>query len=145
MTRHSARLSWDYRSKSLHLHGKICLEYSCYWGLLVWLTVSVLNPLITSSVNRIDPAAGETVLTAVLGLALAAALLTVAAWVRTRQRLTVLEAHADGRAVTVRETVADASSIGWHRTPDDQHLPAHQAGTRADGADRPAIDDGHRT
>ena len=99
-------ISWDYRSKPLHLHGKICLEYSCYWGLLVWLTVSVLNPLITRPVTRLESTAGQTLLTALIGLTLASALLTVAAWARTRERLDVHNSQAEGRTVTVAETAA---------------------------------------
>ena len=45
-------------------------------------------------------------LTALIGLTLAAALLTVAAWARTRERLDVHNAQAEGRTVTVAETAA---------------------------------------
>lgn len=98
-------MSWDYRDRLLHLHGKICLQYSCYWGLLAGVTLYVLNPLISSTVGGLEPRIGEAVLTVVISLALASALLTVAAWVRTRNRLAVLEAQAEGRAATVRDTV----------------------------------------
>lgn len=100
-------LSWDYRDKPLHLHGKVCLEYSCYWGLLGCLAVYVLSPAIAAAVARLDAGTGETVLTVAIALVLASAVLTVAAWVRIGTRLGVLDAQERGLAVTVRETVVD--------------------------------------
>ena len=99
-------LSWDYHSKALHLHGKICLQYSCYWGVLVALTVYVLNPLILSLLSRLEPTAGETVLTTLICLMLASVVLTTAAWTRTRRRLGVLREQADAQLVAVPVTVA---------------------------------------
>lgn len=98
-------ISWDYRGKLLHLHGRICLQYSCYWGLLAGLAVYVFNPWISRSVSRLDPETGESVLAVLIALAIASAVLTVAAWSRTRQRLGVLRARAEGRAVAIRATV----------------------------------------
>lgn len=97
-------LSWDYGDKALHLHGKICLQYSCYWGLLAGLAVYVITPLISSWVSHIDRDSGETVLTLLLVLASAAAVLTTAAWARTRRRLDVLR-ESEGQVLAVRETV----------------------------------------
>lgn len=93
-------ISWDYRDKLLHLHGRICLQYSVYWGLLVGLTLYVLNPLVSGSVSQLDPRTGEPVLTAVLTLAVASAVLTTAAWTRARRRLDVHRSEAGDRAVT---------------------------------------------
>jgi hypothetical protein len=32
-------VTWDYSDKALNLHGRICLQYSCCWGLLVLLVL----------------------------------------------------------------------------------------------------------
>ena len=98
-------LSWDYRSKPLHLHGKVCVEYSCYWGLLAALTVYVFNPLVSHLIGRVDRTVGEAMLTAFLVLTLASAVLTTAAWSRAGRRLGALRDQAEGR-VTVRASVA---------------------------------------
>ncbi len=98
-------LSWDYRSKPLHLHGKVCVEYSCYWGLLAALTVYVFNPSVSHLVGRFDRTVGEAVLTAFLVLTLASAVLTAAAWSRVGRRLGALRDQPHGR-VNVRASVA---------------------------------------
>lgn len=99
-------LSWDYHGRVLQLQGKVCLLYSCYWAVLAALTVYVFTPLISRSVGRVDPVTGTTLLTALIGLALACSVLTIAAWVRTRHRLDELQAHAGGMPVAVRGSVA---------------------------------------
>ena len=89
-------LSWDYRGKPLHLNGKICLQYSCCWGLLAGLIVYGLKPVIVGVVGRLDPNAGGAVLTAALALVLACVALTTAALVQARQRLDALLRDAGG-------------------------------------------------
>ncbi len=36
---------WNYSKKKYNLHGRICLEHSCYWGVGSVLMVYVLHPL----------------------------------------------------------------------------------------------------
>jgi uncharacterized membrane protein len=71
--------SWDYRHKLLNLHGRICLEYSIYWGLLALLAVYVLNPYLLGLVQILEQHGGPGVLTGALILVLASTLLTLAA------------------------------------------------------------------
>jgi uncharacterized membrane protein len=99
-------LSWDYRSKLLHLHGKVCLQYSCYWAILAALTVYVVTPVISGSVHRMDATVGATVLTVLIALTLSCVVLTVAAWVRTRRRLDAQQAQPDGFPLTIPGSVA---------------------------------------
>lgn len=89
-------LAWDYRDRLLQLHGKICLQYSCYWGLLAGLAVYVLTPVITASIGRLDPGTGVPVLLAMSVLGLLSAVLTVASWVRTRHRIAAMRLRPDG-------------------------------------------------
>jgi uncharacterized membrane protein len=79
--------SWDYRHKLLNLHGRICLEYSIYWGLLALLAVYVLNPYLLGLVSIVERHAGPAVLTGVLILVLASTLLTLAALRRIGRRV----------------------------------------------------------
>jgi uncharacterized membrane protein len=43
MERAFGTVTWDYSDKLLNLHGRICLEYSCYWGLLALFVVYMLD------------------------------------------------------------------------------------------------------
>lgn len=36
---------WDYSKKKFNLHGRICLEHSCYWGIFSVLLIYLIHPL----------------------------------------------------------------------------------------------------
>ncbi len=36
---------WDYSKKKLNLHGRICFEHSCYWGVFSVLLIYLIHPL----------------------------------------------------------------------------------------------------
>lgn len=38
---------WDYRGESFSLHGRICLKYSLFWGLLACVLITVIHPFLT--------------------------------------------------------------------------------------------------
>ncbi len=42
---------WDYSDRKVHLHGRICLTSSIYFGLAGILMVKVLNPLLLASIS----------------------------------------------------------------------------------------------
>lgn len=98
-------MSWDYRGRLLHLHGRICLQYSCYWALLAGSAIYLVNPMITSLVARLDRAIGEIVIAVVIGCAAASAVLTTAAWARVRQRLTVHQTQETGWSAAPQDSV----------------------------------------
>ncbi len=99
---------WDYSDKPLNLHGRVCLEYSIYWGLLSMLVLYLIDPIVYDFVNLFSPAVGEAVLTVLVVLTVLSTALTLASFARIRRRVAVLEKQARG------EQVADAES-GWDR------------------------------
>ena len=105
-------LTWDYSDKALNLHGRICLQYSCYWGLLALLVLYVLDRFLYGFVDLSGGKVGEIVLTALMVLALLSVMVTLAALARIRKRVAVLKARARGEAVTISDTV-------WDRLIDD--------------------------
>ncbi|MDD2224930.1 MAG: putative ABC transporter permease [Candidatus Shapirobacteria bacterium] len=42
---------WDYSNKPLNIQGRICLEYSFYWGILSALVLTFIHPRIIPFVN----------------------------------------------------------------------------------------------
>jgi uncharacterized membrane protein len=56
-------VTWDYSDKLLNLHGRICLQYSCCWGLLALLVVYVLDRFLYGFVDLHGAQIGEIVLT----------------------------------------------------------------------------------
>jgi len=38
---------WDYSDNSLNLHGYVCLKYSLLWGLLAFLLIQIVHPVIS--------------------------------------------------------------------------------------------------
>lgn len=42
---------WDYSNKSFNLQGRICLEYSFYWGILSALVLTFIHPRIIPFIN----------------------------------------------------------------------------------------------
>jgi uncharacterized membrane protein len=100
-------VTWDYSDKALNLHGRICLQYSCCWGLLVLLVLYVLDRFLYGFVDLSGGQVGENVLTVLMILALLSLVVTLAALARMRKRVAVLKARARGEAVTASDTVWD--------------------------------------
>jgi uncharacterized membrane protein len=105
-------VTWDYSDKALNLHGRICLQYSCYWGLLALLVLYVLDRFLYGFVDLSGGKVGEIVLTVLMVLALLSVIVTLAALSRIRKRVAILEAQARGEAAT-------ASGTSWDRLIDD--------------------------
>jgi uncharacterized membrane protein len=100
---------WDYSDKPLNLEGRVCLQYSVCWGLLALLPVYGADRYLSDLVNAFGrQEAGEAVLTGLMVLVLLSWALTLAAFVRIRERVTVLKAH---------ETVG-AVATAWDRVVD---------------------------
>lgn len=41
---------WDYSYEKFNLHGRVCLKFSVYWGLLAYVMLSLVDPFIQSGV-----------------------------------------------------------------------------------------------
>jgi uncharacterized membrane protein len=104
-------VSWDYSDKLLNLPGRICLQYSCCWGLLALLVLYVLDRFLYGFVNLAGGQVGEIVLTALMVLALLSVVVTLAALARMRRRVARLRARVRGEAITAFDT-------GWDRLID---------------------------
>ncbi len=105
-------VTWDYSDKALNLHGRICLQYSCYWGLLALLVLYVLDRFLYGFVDPSAGKVGEIILTVLMVLALLSVIVTLAALSRIRKRVAILKAQARGEAAT-------ASGTSWDRLIDD--------------------------
>jgi uncharacterized membrane protein len=97
-------VAWDYSDKVLNLHGRICLQYSCGWGLLALLVVCVLDRYFLGFVGAFGGEDGHIVLTALMILVLLSEVITLAALARTRRRVTNLKALRAGETATVSDT-----------------------------------------
>lgn len=42
---------WDYSEEFLNLHGRICIKYSLFWGILAYILISVIQPVIVLNVS----------------------------------------------------------------------------------------------
>lgn len=99
---------WDYSDKPLNIHGRVCLEYSIYWGLLSLLVLYILNRFVLDFVNLFSLAVGEVVVTVLSVLTIFSAALTLASFHRIRRRVEVLSARARGEQVSLTQS-------GWNR------------------------------
>jgi uncharacterized membrane protein len=104
-------VSWGYGDKLLNLDGRVCLQYSCCWGLLALLVLYVLNRFFYGFVNLSGGQVGEIVLTVLMVLTLLSAVVTLAALARIHKRVAVLKIRARGEAVS-------AADSGWDRLID---------------------------
>ncbi len=97
-------VTWDYSDKVLNLHGRICLQYSCGWGLLALLVVCVLDRFLLDFVDAFEGEGGQIVLTALMVLVLLSAVITSAALTRIRKRVASLKALKTDEAGTAINT-----------------------------------------
>lgn len=83
---------WDYSTKPLNLHGRICLRYSIYWGLLSLLLIYVVIPPLYRLISPIPRPAGDAILTVMIILTVIAVVITLLAFNRLKGKVSV--AHA---------------------------------------------------
>lgn len=51
--------SWDYSSMPFNLHGRICLEYSIFWGILGVLWIKTIYPILATWILKIPNKIGK--------------------------------------------------------------------------------------
>lgn len=44
---------WDYSGKLLNINGRICLLYSCFWGLAAFILIKYINPKINNIIEKL--------------------------------------------------------------------------------------------
>ncbi|NYI69755.1 hypothetical protein GGQ54_000315 [Naumannella cuiyingiana] len=107
---------WDYSNEPLNLHGRVCAQYSLYWGLLSLLLIYVIDPPIGRLIDAIPQPLGDRLLLAACIVAAAGIALTLAAFARLRAKVDALEAGrpvpsgALGRAI---DTLAPDVVMAW--------------------------------
>ncbi|WP_058484955.1 putative ABC transporter permease [Defluviitalea phaphyphila] len=45
---------WDYSDFFLNLHGRVCLQYSIYWGILSYILINLIHPIIIKYVSFLN-------------------------------------------------------------------------------------------
>ena len=45
---------WDYTYTNIHINGRICLQYSFYWGILSVLIIKWIKPILDKYINKIS-------------------------------------------------------------------------------------------
>ncbi|GAA3623360.1 putative ABC transporter permease [Microlunatus ginsengisoli] len=78
---------WDYSDKPLNLHGRVCAQYSIYWGFLSLLLLYVIVPPTARLIDAIDPAVGAPLLVVLLVLTLLSTVLTLGSFGRLERRI----------------------------------------------------------
>jgi hypothetical protein len=87
---------WDYSEKPLNLQGRICLQYSLYWGFLGLLLIYVLDPATVRLVQGWPLPAAAYVLGVLVVLSVLSSILTLLAFRRFDQKVAYLKARRDG-------------------------------------------------
>jgi uncharacterized membrane protein len=87
---------WDYSEKPLNLQGRICLQYSLYWGFLGLLLIYVLDPATVRPVQGWPLPAAAYVLGVLVVLTVLSSILTLLAFRRFDQKAAYLKARRDG-------------------------------------------------
>ena len=97
-------LFWDYSDMPLNLHGRICLQYSLYWGFLGLLLIYVLDPSTVRMVTSWPVPGAFYALVVLLVLTTVSAVLTLLAFRRFDQKVAYLKAQRDGRPLPTIDT-----------------------------------------
>ena len=86
-------VSWDYSKKPFNIHGRVCLLYSIFWGILGLIWIKSIYPRISFLIRKIPQKVGK-ILTWVLFVFFAVnCVVTLLAMIRWSQRM-------DGTAVS---------------------------------------------
>ena len=92
---------WDYSDLPLNIQGRVCLQYSIYWGLLSVLLLYVIDDWTLALVELFPRGPADVVLGVICVLTALSIALTLAAFVRLRQKLAALQDGGSGLATPV--------------------------------------------
>jgi len=79
-------VSWDYSNRPFNLNGRICLQYSIYWGVLGVLWIKELYPRMARAILRISNRMGKPLTLALCAFMVFNTVMTGAAVLRWTQR-----------------------------------------------------------
>lgn len=51
--------SWDYSGKHFQIHGRICLEFALYWGLIAVAIMKIIYPICSCLIENLPPSFGK--------------------------------------------------------------------------------------
>lgn len=60
--------AWDYSNEVLNLHGRICLKFSLFWGMLACMQLIILHPVLSTYVNAASQPVKQAIAVLLLGL-----------------------------------------------------------------------------
>lgn len=102
---------WDYTGQPLNIGGRICLQYSIYWGVLALLLVFILLRYLTWIYTAIPRDVGNVVLQALTIVFTFAALVSILAIPRLSRRVAALRAAGIERPRSNPMTPAEVSQL----------------------------------
>ena len=82
--------AWDYSRYFLNINGRICLQYSIYWGILSILWIKLCYPYVTKLIEKINYSFGKKLMIFLIVFLIFDAILTISA---------VNRAHASDRGI----------------------------------------------
>ncbi len=88
---------WDYSDKPLNIHGRVCLQFAIYWGLLSLVLIYVLDVANVIVILQFPRPASEAVLAVLCVLTALSIILTLLAYRRTEQKNRYLTAKKAGQ------------------------------------------------
>lgn len=98
---------WDYSDRPFNLHGRICVEFAGYWGLLALVLVYVADPALRVVIDRVPRPAGDLLASTLLVATLGAAIATTLGFARLRQRIADRLAERSGAPRSRWQRLAD--------------------------------------
>lgn len=88
---------WDYSDRPLNLQGRVCLQYTIYWGFLGLLLIYVIDPATLRLIQSWPLPGALYLLGLLLTLTALSAVLTLAAFHRYGRKVAYLKAQRDGQ------------------------------------------------
>jgi uncharacterized membrane protein len=83
---------WDYSDKVLNIHGRVCLQYAIYWGLLSLVLLYVFDLVNVLVIRLIPRELGWAIVALLVVATLFSIVVTLAAYVRYEHRTAALRA-----------------------------------------------------
>lgn len=109
---------WDYSKEPLNLHGRICLRYSIYWGLLSLLLIYVIDVWTYRIVEAINRSIGEIVLIVIMVPTVFSIMVTLFAFDRLKRKVSELRAADVGGTAAFHPGHGRAAALLDRLAPD---------------------------
>ena len=77
---------WDYSQFPLNIHGRVCLLFSFYWGVMGLLYIKFVYPTLNNLIDKIPEKPGKIVTVSLTALLLIDTIISIAAGMRYKER-----------------------------------------------------------